>query len=421
MQLYNALSQQIEDFSPIGDEATIYVCGITPYDTTHLGHAFLFTIFDVLIRFLEYSGIPVRYAQNVTDIDDDILKRARESQQDWFQLGNDWTRHFIEDNIALNNRPPDFYPRATEVIPEIIAAVQALLDAGVAYEVAGNVYFHVASDPDYGQLSRLKIEEMLPIANERGNNPEDANKRDPLDFVLWQAQSPGEPSWPSPWGPGRPGWHIECSTMSEKFLGLPIDIHGGGTDLMFPHHESEIAQAECANNQRPFSRFWVHVAMVHSHGEKMSKSLGNLVMVRDLLDDGYQASAIRLCMCRHHYRQAWNYDEAELDAAVDLVELLQKASSARGGKNGALNPTAIRHEFLLAMADDLNTPKAIEVLEHLARSIIDAGNQQSDIVEAQALLAELSGILGLRLENDSTDPGIESGWNVHRQRFEHSE
>ena len=237
MRIFNSQTQAIEELTPRGGEVTLYVCGITPYDTTHLGHAFTYTAYDQLIRYLELKGIAVRYAQNVTDIDDDILKRARETGEDWRELGIRWTNHFIDDMIALNVRPPDAYPRATGVIAEIIRSVAALLDAGVAYASGGSVYYAVDRYPAFGRLSRIPRAEMLPIANERGNHPDDPHKRDPLDFVLWQAQAPGEPAWDSPWGPGRPGWHIECSTMALKFLGRPVDIHGGGMDLCFPHHE----------------------------------------------------------------------------------------------------------------------------------------------------------------------------------------
>ena len=233
MKLYNVLSQELETFRSEGDEVSIYVCGITPYDTTHLGHAFTYTTFDVLIRYLEFKGYRVRYVQNVTDIDDDILRKAKAVEEDWQSLGNRWTAHFIRDMQTLNVRSPDHFPRATDVIAEIIDTVQKLLAAGVAYEAGGSVYFHVKSWSEYGKLSRISSAEMLPVANERGNRPDDPHKQDPLDFVLWQGAAPGEPAWDSPWGSGRPGWHIECSTMSTALLGNTIDIHGGGADLIF--------------------------------------------------------------------------------------------------------------------------------------------------------------------------------------------
>ncbi|HIC90325.1 MAG TPA: cysteine--tRNA ligase, partial [Anaerolineae bacterium] len=229
-----------------------------------------YTVFDILIRYLELCGYTVHYVQNVTDIDDDILRKAKEVGEDWQTLGNRWTARFIRDMEALNVRPPDHFPRATDVIPDIVEMVQRLLETGVAYEAGGNVYFHIDAWPEYGQLSRIPRDHMLPIANERGNNPDDPHKRDPLDFVLWQAQAPGEPAWESPWGLGRPGWHIECSAMATRFLGEVVDIHGGGADLVFPHHESEIAQVECCSSQSPFVRFWMHTAMVRHEDEKMS-------------------------------------------------------------------------------------------------------------------------------------------------------
>ena len=276
MKLYNTLSKKVEIFLPRGDEVSIYVCGITPYDTTHLGHAFTYTSVDILIRYLESKDLSVRYAQNVTDIDDDILRKAKEVGEDWLAVGNRWTMHYIEDMQALNVRAPDFYPRATDAIPEIVEWVQNLLEAGVAYESGGNVYYDVNAWSDFGELSAIPRSEMLPIANERGNHPDDPAKYNPLDFVLWQAMAPGEPSWESPWGPGRPGWHIECSTLSTKYLGETIDIHSGGADLCFPHHECEIAQVEPVTSELPFVRYWMHTAMVYHDGDKMIKSLGNL-------------------------------------------------------------------------------------------------------------------------------------------------
>jgi len=417
MHLFNALTQQMERFEPAGDVVTVYVCGITPYDTTHLGHAFTYASFDVLIRYLEFLGLDVRYAQNVTDIDDDILRKAAEEGEDWWSLGNRWTTHFIDDNQGLNILPPDFFPRATDVIPEIISAVEALLAAGVAYESGGNIYFQVAVDPEYGKLSRLTTVEMLPIANERGNNPDDPRKRDPLDFVLWQGQLPDEAAWESPWGLGRPGWHIECSTMSTKFLGQPIDIHGGGADLIFPHHESEIAQAECATGQQPFTRFWLHVAMVHYQGEKMSKSLGNLIMVRDLLQAGYPADAIRLYMSSHHYRDPWSYELNDLQRAIDLAAKFAEAVTIAGGSGEALDSRSAEHAFTTAMDEDLNTPAALDVLEGLADDIITGARDDKKVAGAQEALRVRCTIFGLRLDREEPEERVTAGWQRHRQRF----
>jgi L-cysteine:1D-myo-inositol 2-amino-2-deoxy-alpha-D-glucopyranoside ligase len=420
MQLYNALTRQLEPFEPAGDPVTVYVCGITPYDTTHLGHCFTYSAFDVLIRYLEYLGHEVRYVQNVTDIDDDILRRAAAEDEGWKALGDRWTVHFINDNRALNIRPPELYPRATDVIEEIVAAVQALLDADVAYESQGSVYFHVDSDPDYGKLSRLTYDDMLPVANERGNKPDDPNKRDPLDFVLWQAQAQGEPGWDSPWGSGRPGWHIECSTMSSKYLGQPIDIHGGGADLIFPHHESEIAQAECATGKQPFSRFWMHIAMVRYQGEKMSKSLGNLVMVRDLLEGGCQPDAIRLCMVTHHYRQPWSYEDGEVESIASLADKLRQAVTVSGGDGQSLEPALAEVAFRAAMDDDLDTPGALDIMQQLADDILLSAEEGGAVEAAQSSLRAMGQVMGLRLDRDHPEERVINGWRQHRARFEQS-
>lgn len=416
MKLYNALTENIETFVPQKDPATIYVCGITPYDTTHLGHAFTYAAFDILIRYLEFKGYSVRYVQNVTDIDDDILRKANEVGEDWQTLGNRWTAHFIQDMQALNVRPPDAYPRATDVIPGIIESVQKLLEKNVAYESGGNVYFDLATWPAYGQLSHLPPEEMLAVANERGNHPDDPHKRHPLDFVLWQAQAPGEPAWPSPWGPGRPGWHIECSTMSTSLLGPTLDLHGGGADLIFPHHESEIAQSEGTTGQHPFVRFWLHTAMVRHEGEKMSKSLGNLVMVRDLLKE-WSPDALRLYLANHHYRSAWSYDTAELAEAERLARRLRKAVTIASGSGPGLDISDSQTSFNQAMDDDLDTPTALEQVQKLAGEIIEAAQVGQNVQLAQAALRTLGHVFGLRLDSPTAEERVIVGWNQHLKRF----
>jgi L-cysteine:1D-myo-inositol 2-amino-2-deoxy-alpha-D-glucopyranoside ligase len=415
MKLYNTLSNRIETFSPGPLPVTMYVCGITPYDTTHLGHAFTYATADVLIRFLEYMGQDVRYAQNVTDIDDDILREARQQGQDWRSLGDRWTIQFIHDMQTLNMRPPDHFPRATEAIPDIIERVKDLISAAVAYEAGRNVYFGIEAWPQYGKLSHLPRDKMLPIANERGNHPDDPHKRDPLDFVLWQAVGPGEPSWPSPWGPGRPGWHIECAAMAIEHLGFPIDIHCGGSDLIFPHHESEIAEAEGAIGSEPFCRYWVHTAMVQLDGTKMSKSLGNLVMVRDILAS-WSPDAVRVYLASHHYRKAWNHDASDLARAQRLLEELCGAAAVQGGNRPSLDPSTHEAAFLESMEDDLDTPGALKALRELARRISDAARQGYDVKVAQQTLRTLSGILGLRLDA-GPDPLVGAGWERHLQRF----
>lgn len=416
--LYNTRTRAVDEFvPPKGRPVWVYVCGITPYDTTHMGHAATYAAFDVLVRFLEYRGHAVRYVENVTDIDDDILRKAAQVDDDWRRLGNRWTAHFINDMIALRMRPPDEYVRATETIPDIVVAVQRLLDAGVAYAAEGNVYFEVARDPDFGQLSRLAPEARLAVANERGNRPDDPHKRDPLDFVLWQAAAPGEPTWDSPWGSGRPGWHIECSTMIQKWLGPQIDIHGGGGDLAFPHHECEIAQAECAGTPQPFVRIWMHTGMVRYQGEKMSKSLGNLVMARDVLQR-FSADALRTYLGEHHYRGEWEFEWGGLDAAAGLAGRLAHAAQVTGsGTTRPLDASESVAEFDAALADDLDTPRALRTLDALAGRI-EAQAGVADVRPAQKKLATLAGVLGLTCGGLHPEPRVLRGWERHLARFQ---
>ncbi len=420
MKLYNALSQELEVFEPLSETVTIYVCGVTPYDTTHLGHAFTYASFDVLIRYLEHQGYPINYVQNVTDIDDDILRKGKEVGEDWQALGNRWTSYFLQDMKTLNIRPPEHYPGATQVVPEIISTVKKLIDLGVAYESGGSVYFHVKDYEPFGKLSRIPKGEQLAVANERGNFPDDPKKRDPLDFVLWQAAAPGEPTWDSPWGKGRPGWHIECSTMSSKFLGDTIDIHGGGSDLIFPHHECEIAQAEPILNQDnsgnhiPFTRFWMHTAMVHHEGEKMSKSLGNLVWAKELLKT-WSPDALRLYLGSYHYREIWGYEETRLKQSAKLAVKLRNAVTAPGGSGSIIDIDAIKIAFEDALANDLDTPQAIQVLEQLADKILNAGGH--DVSKAQDTLRSFCKIFGLRLDSDTPETRVVSGWDQYLARF----
>jgi cysteinyl-tRNA synthetase len=415
MQLYNSKSLRKQDFIARDGQVSIYVCGITPYDTTHLGHAFTYATFDVLIRFLEWQNLTVRYTQNVTDIDDDILRKGKQVGKDWRTLGNEWTTHFIDDLCALNVRPPDAYPRATEVIPEIVETNQALIARGAAYESNGNVYFDVDAFPEFGALSHIPRPQMLSVANERGNHPDDPNKRDPLDFVLWQHQVGDEPAWPSPWGPGRPGWHIECTAMVTKFLGPTIDIHGGGADLIFPHHECEIAQSVSATGIFPLARNWMHIAMVRKDGEKMSKSLGNLVMVSDLLKT-YSADAVRLYLTSSQYRTAWEYNADRLDAAAHKAEQWQAAAAGATIESPArIEP--VRQAFRQALDDDLDTPQAVAVLDEVANRLLGGQYSSGEKAAAQATLLELAGVLGIRL-GTSIDARVVAGWQAHRRKFE---
>lgn len=404
MRLYNSRTRTIERFQPLGKVVTIYVCGITPYDTTHLGHAFTYVVFDTLIRFLEASGYPVKYVQNVTDIDDDILRKANELGVDWRALGQRETEKFLEDMRALNVRMPDHYVYATREIPMMLAMIEDLLMKGRAYERGGNVYYDLSSDPEFGKLSRLNRDEMLVTANERGNDPNDPNKTDPLDFVLWQAAKPGEPAWESRWGLGRPGWHIECSAMSIKYLGPQLDIHGGGADLIFPHHEAEIAQSETYTGRKPFVNFWVHTAMVRMDGEKMSKSLGNMVFVRDLLQT-HTGDAVRLYLLGHHYRQPWEWNPTRMAAAQESADRLSAALRAENPHAGAVvayeGDEEERH-FYTAMENDLATPRAIAALEALAAKIITARDEGQDVAPAQQRLGRMGRILGLTFAPQAT-------------------
>jgi L-cysteine:1D-myo-inositol 2-amino-2-deoxy-alpha-D-glucopyranoside ligase len=408
LRLYDTRREEKLPFAPIGDGPVgLYVCGVTPYDTGHLGHAFTYLSFDVLHRYLEYLGHEVVYVQNLTDVDDDLLKRAREAGEDYLALGNRHVTTFLTEMAALNWLPPDHFPRATEHIAQMQAMIDSLLQRGHAYQADGHVYFDLASWPSYGDLSRLPREAMLPIANERGNLPDLPGKRDPLDFVLWQPSTPDEPAWPSPWGPGRPGWHIECSAMSTAYLGSRFEIHGGGADLVFPHHESEIAQTEGATGQRPFVEWWLHVGMLRYADDKMSKSVGNLVLVRDLLRS-YSGDAIRHYLVSHHYRDEITFDEADLEASALAAARLRYACRvaeeieplAPALANPASLPPAVaehRARFLAAMDDDLDTPAAMPELHALAAACLGDGKPRLK-AEAGWMVRELGArILGLRL------------------------
>jgi len=398
MRLYNSKSRSVEDFTVRDGHVGIYVCGVTPYDTTHSGHAFTFLTFDILVRYLRHMGIDVTYVQNVTDIDDDILRKAREVGMNWRELADQEIRKFLQDMRDLHAVPFDHYTAATDHVTEMQDIIARLISKGLAYVVNGSVYFEVRKDPGFGKLSQLDLGEMLPIANERGNNPDDPNKRDPLDFVLWQAGAPGEPTWESPWGPGRPGWHIECTAMATKYLGQTIDIHGGGEDLIFPHHECEIAQAENATGVEPFARFWIHVAMVNYQDEKMSKSLGNLVLAHELLKS-YSADAIRLYLFSHHYRTVWEFFNEEMEYWNKVSKTLGAARHRETGPSpDSIDLDCYRSSFIRSIENDLDTPAAIQQLVHLGDDIL-AAPKDTDLTKTQACLEELAGIIGLTLEN----------------------
>jgi L-cysteine:1D-myo-inositol 2-amino-2-deoxy-alpha-D-glucopyranoside ligase len=360
----------------------LYVCGVTPYDTTHLGHAFTFVHFDTLVRSLRwlYPDREVIYIQNVTDIDDSILARARKLGANWQTLGDEQTALYRDDMRALNVAEPTHLVRATAVIPTMIDIIAGLIRSDAAYVVdRGSVFFRVASAPTYGELSKLSRDQMLTIAGQQDDaDLDDPRKEDPLDFALWKGWSgqPDEPCWDSPWGRGRPGWHVECSALGYQYLGPQLTIHGGGADLEFPHHDSEIVQSEKFTRTRPFAHIWAHVAMVRMDGEKMSKSLGNMVFVRDLLR-AYSSDAIRVYLLQHHYRHVWEWSAADMQAAAALAQRLAQAA-----REPDADGDAHRQLFAAALEDDLDTPRAVRVLQ----------SARGDT------LRRLAGVLGLSLE-----------------------
>jgi L-cysteine:1D-myo-inositol 2-amino-2-deoxy-alpha-D-glucopyranoside ligase len=395
MQLYDTLRGQKATLDiPRDRPLMLYVCGVTPYDTTHVGHAHTYIIFDALIRYIRSQGGAVRYCQNVTDVDTPLFERATRDGVAWDALARRETEQFVADCAALNMIKPDFYPKASEEIGAMIPIIERLIELGHAYPSDGSVYFSVKSDPGYGAMTRMGYDEMLATANERGNNPDDPNKRDPLDFVLWQAKGPDEPFWESPWGPGRPGWHIECTAMATRYLGPQIDIHGGGRDLIFPHHPSEIAQTEPATGQRPFARFWVHGGMAFLDGEKMSKSLGNMVFIRDALKQ-HSADALRWYLLSFPYRDDFHYESKGVVAAEgNLAKLRDALTVVGGGAPAAIDHAEVRAAFFAALDDDLQTPLALALLNGLASDILAAAERDQDVRPAQAALREIAGVIG---------------------------
>jgi L-cysteine:1D-myo-inositol 2-amino-2-deoxy-alpha-D-glucopyranoside ligase len=395
VRLYNTPARALTSL-PEDDPVRLYVCGVTPYDTTHVGHAFTFVVYDVLVRYLRYRGRTVHYIQNITNVDDDILTRARRDGIDYRTLAEQQTRCYMDDMRNLNVLPADTFPKASEEIAPMQEMIARLLRDGNAYESGGNIYFSVASDPDYAAFARLSREEMLQLARERGGDPDDTRKRDPLDFLLWQQSAPGDPAWDSPWGQGRPGWHIECSAMSLKYLGPQLQIHGGGSDLIFPHHAGERAQSEAYTGVRPFAQVWMHTAMVRLNGEKMSKSRGNLIMVHDLLRRS-DSDAVRCFLLRHHYRESWEYREIDVQGAARCTDLMREALGHAGGSGAQLDVSPLVTQFHEAMDEDLGTPGGMLVLDRLASEITEAARRGQSVRTAQEQLATLSGVMGLRL------------------------
>jgi cysteinyl-tRNA synthetase len=396
MKIYSTLSRQKEEFQPQGDEVTIYSCGVTPYAESHLGHAMNAVIFDTVRRYLIFRGYKVKFVQNITDVEDKIIDRANKLGIPPRELAEKFAAHYFEDMAALNVMKPDIIPYATEEIPKMLEVIQGLVDKGHAYAAKGSVYFRVRSMPDYGKLSKRTLDSMMAGARiEPGEE-----KEHPMDFALWKAAKPGEPAWDSPWGKGRPGWHIECSAMSLKYLGETIDIHCGGQDLIFPHHENEIAQSECFTGKKPFARIWMHNGLFQLGDEKMSKSIGNIVGIKQVLEK-HSADGFRVFVLGSHYRNPLTFSDAAIEAAEHGLERLIQAYNNESTTHNAaeqIDVRTARQKFTEVMDDDFNTPQALAILFDLAREINHASEKGADTADARHTLKELAGVLGLTLQ-----------------------
>ena len=405
MQICNTLTRTKEEFVPLGDPVKMYVCGITPYSASHVGHAMSYITFDVVRRYLEWRGYNVLHIQNFTDVDDKIIDRSASLGSSPKDLAEGLIQDYFDEMDALNIKRAHIYPRATEEIAKILEMTRGLVENGTAYAVDGDVYYRISSYAGYGKLSHRTLEGMMSGARIEVDN----RKEHPMDFALWKAAKPGEPSWDSPWGPGRPGWHMECSAMSLKYLGEKFDIHGGGLDLIFPHHENEIAQTEAFTGVSPSVQYWLHNGLLQLDDEKMSKSLGNLVTVKEVLD-GHSADALRLFFLGSHYRSPLSFSERGLEAmergATRLRNAAQQADA--GQSNGAPLPTdGYREKFIEGMDDDFGTSQALAVLYDLTRDINRAVDSGSNVADAVAMLRELSGVLGLTLEGQAVGSTID--------------
>ncbi len=392
LKIYNSIAREKQDFVPLmAGKVKIYVCGMTVYDYCHLGHARVLVVFDTIVRWFKANNFAVSYVRNITDIDDKIIKRAQENNESIGDLTNRFIQAMNEDSSALGVSQPTYEPRATGYVEHMISMINTLVEKKLAYPANnGDVYYSVHNFPNYGKLSGKSLDDLR--AGERVEI--DSNKKDPLDFVLWKSAKPGEPSWESPWGRGRPGWHIECSAMSEQLLGVHFDIHGGGQDLQFPHHENEIAQSEGAHDH-PFVNYWMHNGFVRVDNEKMSKSLGNFFTVREILKH-YQAEVVRFFILRAHYRSPLNYSDLHLkDTKLALDRLYIALKEIESTDNAAINWNNIyAQKFQYAMNDDFNTPDAIAVLFELASDINKTGSKEN-----ASLLKALGSLLGLLQQN----------------------
>ena len=401
IKFYNSLTNQKEDFVPIREgEVGVYVCGMTVYDNCHLGHARAMMAFDILARYLRYQNYKVNFIRNITDIDNKIIERANENKETIDALTDRTIASMQEDFSKLGLEIPTNEPRATDHIEGMITMISTLIDKGHAYHSeGGDVFFAVRTFPEYGKLSNKNIDDLNPGSRIE----EDDSKKDPLDFVLWKSAKPNEPSWDSPWGLGRPGWHIECSVMSLENLGKHFDIHGGGPDLLFPHHENEIAQSECASDHK-FANYWMHSGLLKINGEKMSKSLGNFAMLKDLFAS-YHPEVIRYYLISSHYRSSLNFDNESLDQARSALTRLYQAISVAPSQESDLHDDSVK-EFIHSMNDDLNTPEALSTLFGLAKLINSSQDTQDQSMYASTM-RELGKVLGLL--NDSSEAFLQYG------------
>lgn len=409
LHIFNTLTRQKEPFQTLEEgKVRMYVCGPTVYADAHIGHAMAAIVFDMVRRYLSYRGYQVQFATNFTDVDDKIIRRANQTGQDPIVLANHYAKEYLRHLGDLHVLPADVYPKVSETIPEIVQMVQNLGEAGFAYTLDGDVYFRVKQDNDYGKLSRRSLEEALSGTRVE----EDTRKEHPGDFALWKGAKPGEPAWESPWGPGRPGWHIECSAMCLKHFGEQIDIHGGGNDLIFPHHENEIAQTESMTG-KSFAHYWMHNGMLQLAGEKMSKSLGNLITIDQFLND-HSSDSLRMLIFSGHYRKPVVFNEETLEGAKRALARFQGAlRPSKGAKSTGPEADAVREAaeqaraaFIQAMDDDFNTSSALAALFELVRAINtsrDAGAGGPFFTAAQRTLHELADVLGMTLAEETPD------------------
>ncbi len=413
LMVTNTLTRAKEAFVPRDEgKVAMYVCGPTVYGDIHIGNARSFIVFDVIRRYLEWRGYDVTYVQNYTDVDDKIINRANAEGSDWTLLAKHYSDAFEAVAAALRIQHPDLLVKATDHIPDMIEMISQLVEAGVAYESAGSVWFSVEKFPGYGKLSGRTLDEV----HARERVEPDPNKRMPLDFALWKAAKEGEPSWDSPWGPGRPGWHIECSAMSAKYLGMGFDIHGGGSDLIFPHHENEIAQAEAALGSEPFVRYWLHGGMVKMDSEKMSKSLGNIALVKDLLKD-VKPAVLRAMSVSAAYRSDVDFGEASMEQARRAVERFDNFSRAAGEAAAQVSRDGQQYldRFKAAMDDDFNTPMAISVMFDLVKHgnmLLDSDHDPEAPRNVAGLVAafdQMAGVLGISYDPASDAADAEDG------------